>query len=827
MIRKNAGYTLIESAIVLMIVGLLMASFMGAYKVYLASRAQAQTAERVSKLTETIGNYLIRNGRYPCPAAPALDRADALYGVESQCDPTSAAYPLSSNPGARAVGTCDLQGLCYEVGETFTDISSDPNNACDRTTGPLVAGACEKVRVRRGAVPFRTLGISEEQAEDGLRNRIMYVVTEPLAVTATYQKRGGAISIVNANGVAATNSAIQPPSSAHFFVFSPGPDKKGAYTRYGKLVEPCATSGALDAENCNTASTGTNMNAIYRYADYSAAVGTNIAFHFDDFVKFFSSVQTPLWQVTGTGFDIKDLIDAEAAPGTANVVGIAKTPDVAPALFNNDENFIPVVQVNGNILVDGNTVASEICDGAHRNCFKLENITTDGTTHVDEEHFQCPTGYATGVGDAEIKCTPAAQQRCGTGQIMKGVTPGGDLVCENVVGCPAIDVPLCTISGTTDTRTINGGTQNQVWTASPVSGSSYTETWRCGPGASGSGQWTRQSTSGYCVCNAADTTSSVTCNSRRSGNWTGNYTTRTVTTCPANTTSTTETNNCVCAPRTESRSASCPTNLTGAVTQTRDWICDSPTAGHWTAWTNASSTCTCVPTTQQDHPSCPTGYSGSTTRERTLQCPAATWTAWTETANTCTCTATSQSRTQGCPSPLTGTIYQSRDFTCPAGTWSAWYETSNTCVCTPQSQTADTGCGAYYSGRIYTKRDLTCPSGVWGSWYETSRTCACSGGTRTQTVACGAPLVGSKTQTMAVNCVAGVPTDSGVWTDSDTSGCSIVTYNWHAKTAPSGPFGSSLPKSAGGACSTFGENSPCSSATGGGQYYHYSVCQCE
>jgi prepilin-type N-terminal cleavage/methylation domain-containing protein len=845
--RRERGYTLIETAIVLVIIGLMLASFMAAYRVYLASQARLITEVNTAQLADNLGDFLVRNGRYPCPARLNAQRGDADYGVETQCDSAATpelpalgdangdgvgAYPTDITPGVPAAGSY-VDGLYFETSLKFADINpssinDDPTNVltyCNRDTGPASANNCAIPRVRRGAVPFRTLGIPEEKSEDGYKNRIQYVITEPLAVSRNYTKSGGGINIVKGRPGFGEDAVISPEYSAHFYLFSSGPDKKGAYTRYGQLVEACQTTAA-DGENCNTAVGGVLSRSVYRHTDYSTA---NSAFHFDDFAKFYSSVQQPLWQVLSGGFDIKDLIEAEATPTKTNLVGISVDPDNNPTNFGGLAANIPVLQVGGNIVADGNTLASELCDAAHNNCFQVDKISSDGSVQ-DESHFQCPTGttpYATGIGSQQIKCTANIVTRCGDGEVMTGVKPTGELECTSVVGCLPRSVDLCTIAGVTDTRNIGGGTQNQTITFSPVSGSSYTETWTCGPGAGGAGEWTRTATSGFCVCNPVNTSTTDACNNRRTGNWTGVYTDTFTHVCPANTSSTTSTNNCVCSPRTESRTVGCPAGLTGAVTQTRNWICDSTTAGHYTAWTNASSTCTCTPASETQTIGCATGFSGSITRQRNFTCPAATWGGWTETANTCTCTGGTQNQTLACAAGLTGSIQQTRNFNCAATppAWGAWGTTSNTCACVSTSETRNVSCPANYTGSIAQKRDFTCPSATWGSWYQTGSTCTCSGGSETRTVACTAPLVGSKKEKRDFNCMAAPPAWGSWYLDEDN--CGLVTYSWAPKTAPTGPYGSPLPNSAGGACSNNTLVAPCSAATAGAQYYHYTTCQCE
>src|SRR5690606_810771 len=76
-------------------------------------------------------------------------------------------------------------------------------------------------------------------------NRIQYVVTERLTVPDRFDVATGGVEIVNQTGA----SAIDPPSSAHFFVMSFGENAQGAHTRDGRMLE-CEVNDS-EGENCD------------------------------------------------------------------------------------------------------------------------------------------------------------------------------------------------------------------------------------------------------------------------------------------------------------------------------------------------------------------------------------------------------------------------------------------------------------------------------------------------------------------------------------------------------------------------------------------------
>jgi prepilin-type N-terminal cleavage/methylation domain-containing protein len=75
--RKTAGFTLIEMAMVLMIVGLLLGGMLVPLSAQMDQRNVSDTQKALSDIKEALIGYAIANGRFPCPAS------DTSNGVES------------------------------------------------------------------------------------------------------------------------------------------------------------------------------------------------------------------------------------------------------------------------------------------------------------------------------------------------------------------------------------------------------------------------------------------------------------------------------------------------------------------------------------------------------------------------------------------------------------------------------------------------------------------------------------------------------------------------------------------------------------------------
>ncbi|MFH1157994.1 MAG: hypothetical protein V1721_03805 [Pseudomonadota bacterium] len=697
--NSETGHSLIELAIVTLVAGVLISSFLAGYNVYIRKTTTDTTVSNTGLVTRAVGNFLIQQGRYPCPARADLDRNSPDYGMEGDCADVSQAAGTCANgicieTGARLLGatpamevlgpgpqmasdhpemlldswlcgaapcnyaeylgfiyTNDPSMKCPNSGDEFeaTCPLSHDHDLCDvgemrfyqihsgflgifaEVSVPAFAGTAP--RVRRGTVPFRTLNLPEEFSEDGYGMKIDYAVTEPLAVSGTYDKNSGGVAVVDGNG----NTLVEPAGSAHFVMVSHGPDKQGATTRQGKMGVPCP-AGNLDTENCNTSA----ASAVYRAAAKASVSG---AAHFDDNVEYYTAVDTPLWRVATDSSNIRDLVNAGSPGGGTVGVGAAIQTQT--------------VEVAGDIRGRDSLLVTELCDKAGTSCFPTDKITGD------KAEMKCPAGeYVSGIANGQVICTTVPEFRCPPGALLTGVsTATGSLNCVVPVPCPARTVTVCTAND----RMLAAGVQGQ--TQSVTAGDSRVATYKCNAGA-----WSLFSATGVCSCTAADTTTYPLCTSVLAGGWTGNATVHTVTTClPYASNTTTDISACVCTPISQTTAGTCSASWTGGKMLQRDWTCGTPTSGSWGAWYVISDTCVCNALTQTQNLSCPTAYTGIWTQSRTFTCPS-TWSAWADVVNTCVCTGLpAEMRTVSCGAGFAGNKVQKRTYTCGTG-WSAWVD---------------------------------------------------------------------------------------------------------------------------------------------------------
>ncbi len=357
--RKNSlkrkagqgGFTLIEMAIVLVIIGIIVAAFFSFATMYVKKKRYEDMQTRMQDLRVAFANYIHDDIpdpsdpdppppdaiRFPCPAPLTLGPDDAGFG-EEVCP-----------SGTPAVGT-DLGGVF---------VAQSPSGAL----------------VLIGAVPTATLGVSGELMQDIYGNKMTYAVTNSLTATdalAGGSSPSGQIRIVDQKGNVVNNAAA-------FYVVSHGEDGAGAYTLQGERYgEPCRTTvppGEGDSQNCLWQ---TNNEAVFRE---SAAIGFSTAVNdqrYDDFTIFDLDDREGWWQATdesGTNIVNRNI---------GNVgIGVSGEPqqklDVSGNVTISGDTGLGITTARAKLDVVGNTIVSgNLGVGTDSPQMKLD-IAGDGT----------------------------------------------------------------------------------------------------------------------------------------------------------------------------------------------------------------------------------------------------------------------------------------------------------------------------------------------------------------------------------------------------------------------------------------------------------------
>lgn len=647
----KSGFSILEMAMVMIIIGIIFAMIGPVYSLYKKNEAIRTTERNVQVVTAAIGNFRSVNGRYPCPASVTATREDPEYGHEGQCNSATGVY------NGLAFGACHSSGVCKQrASNNFTD--PDPLDIYDEDDYYGVWGA----------IPFRTLNLQESEAYDGYGMRLRYNVTKLLTAPATFNAGWGSIEILNDQG----ESALVPPSSAHFVVLSHGANQAGGYSKSGANISCNSAGSKSEKMNCKAGPGGPTpyppgvcTGGVPVCAVYSAIETSDAAPNqFDDVLTYFVRDDLPLWQAATDPFDMH-----QTSIGSASDVGFGITPNL-PAGTKDAKSL-------GDVRAMRNMIADQYCNSSGGECFPAEVIA--GKAADSSGGMYCPSGeFMIGIANSQPICTDDITVYCAGGDFITGFNEDGTLLCASGA-CEPFSTDVC---GTPESLPL--GKEGQSFTFE--GGVDLVKTYTCT-----STGWDLVQ-NGACDCLTDTETNDITDCTLLGLGWSG----------------------------------------TGTVTRTREYLCPQR---EWTPWevNGATNPCTCTDTADTKTGTCPTGYTGDVFFERNLTCDPnidgdysdAVWSDWSEYDNTCTCEDKVVPRTLDCPAGFAGAgIFQENTFSCATSppSWSGYKEVGRDCTCDPTTEPqedANGDCPPGMTGTAYRERVWDCSIEDWGPWVTT------------------------------------------------------------------------------------------------------------
>jgi type II secretory pathway pseudopilin PulG len=200
--KSSAGFTLLEIAVVLFIVGLMIAGLLGPLETQLESRDRRQTQETLNQIVDALYGFAMTNGRLPCADTDGDGTADPDFNATdestAECNGTTFGFVPWADLGV-AQGDAWSNRIAYAVSApayTWPDTDGLCNGGADQfdlcATGSLEV-------LTRGDNPL-TAGVREGKHE----------LTNASAVPAVLVSYGR-----NGNGATAVNGGARPaPSGA-------------------------------------------------------------------------------------------------------------------------------------------------------------------------------------------------------------------------------------------------------------------------------------------------------------------------------------------------------------------------------------------------------------------------------------------------------------------------------------------------------------------------------------------------------------------------------------------------------------------------------------
>lgn len=133
--KMNSGFTLVEIAMVLMIVTLLLVGLVPTISSQMEQQRTNETRRQMSEIKEALIGYALINGRLPCSADPTKILGQSGWGTERACN-ASTSYGVV--PWV-TLGTSETDGwgnrFTYRVTLTFADTTDGTGASCATTAG--------------------------------------------------------------------------------------------------------------------------------------------------------------------------------------------------------------------------------------------------------------------------------------------------------------------------------------------------------------------------------------------------------------------------------------------------------------------------------------------------------------------------------------------------------------------------------------------------------------------------------------------------------------------------------------------------------------------
>lgn len=236
----TVGFTLIEMAIVLVVIGLILSGGLLAVSPILQSSKVSETNSRMDRIEQALILHAIRFSCLPCPA------------------PNVNSY-TGTDPGQ----------------------ASDTGGAYNNTTGGNSAGCANSTCTNtHGIVPWVNLGLSEADVIDGFGYRIDYALTNATTSPGDLQRANGAIrdgkSYPTGSLVVNNTAGTQITDKAAYVLISHGPDHSLGFA-IGTGTQSINPTNSTN-EKLND---GTGANYVQ-----GSPISTSDTNHFDDIVRW-------------------------------------------------------------------------------------------------------------------------------------------------------------------------------------------------------------------------------------------------------------------------------------------------------------------------------------------------------------------------------------------------------------------------------------------------------------------------------------------------------------------------------------------------------------
>lgn len=296
--RTESGFTLVELAVVLVIIGTMLTLGLAAFNAQMTTGAYAKTRAKIETIKDALIDHLGRHMYLPCP--------DLDFG------------PLNVPDGS---------------GEDDRATPLDPTKVCNAFVGIL---------------PYKDLGLGKDYALDGWENYFTYHVSHDGGPLTSWTTRGTPSVQPASTGLLilqdAAGGGIVIANQVVAVVVSHGKNGLGAYTVKGvRNSLPDAVASPDERENTDT-------NLIYVQRDYSERVGGGGPF--DDVVSGFSNTQLlgPL-VLSGALPSVQAAMQQRFDEAEATILSQVLTDCSVPSMIAVSDPWGNAIQISGETAV--------------------------------------------------------------------------------------------------------------------------------------------------------------------------------------------------------------------------------------------------------------------------------------------------------------------------------------------------------------------------------------------------------------------------------------------------------------------------------------------
>lgn len=424
---EHQGFTLLEMAIALIVVGFLASSILIGLRFYNAQERQAKTNDAIEESEEALISFYNENGRYPCPAPLDVAETDPDYGFEITA----------------AAGLNEIEYEGRDIDSTITGGDADGE--------PYVVGAMPFKTILDYDDNLNIIGIGDvtldketgkrfaaKHSLDGYNQKITYAVTRSLCEPTNLVRdlSDGVIDVISARVDGEDISLLPDGKYAHFAVISHGKNSLGAYSLNGNEILDCmGTSSEIveeddenededasaeqplsDKKNCNyEANEGVFYSGLRNLGDEDRYFDDKIYFHYGDLKRIWSPVPSVRLD-NGTPDDPDDdILLARMQNENDGFVGVGTTD---PEEMLHVEGDIQAIEV----------IAEEYCDESGT-CMPAEVIAGEIPA------MQCEDGKAVKrIQNNSVEChDPFAglEFSCPEDFYLQGMRSDGTAVCAS------------------------------------------------------------------------------------------------------------------------------------------------------------------------------------------------------------------------------------------------------------------------------------------------------------------------------------------------------------------------------------------------------------